>query len=52
MLHNMLSKIAGLDVEQVLDSDEREYIENISIFRDLRILAMTLGAVLSGRGTI
>ncbi len=31
---------------------EREYIENISIFRDLRILAMTLGAVLSGRGTI
>jgi lipopolysaccharide/colanic/teichoic acid biosynthesis glycosyltransferase len=29
---------------------ERDYIENISIARDLRIMAMTFPAVLSGRG--
>jgi exopolysaccharide biosynthesis polyprenyl glycosylphosphotransferase len=29
---------------------EREYIENLSLGRDLRILALTLGTVLSGRG--
>jgi exopolysaccharide biosynthesis polyprenyl glycosylphosphotransferase len=29
---------------------EREYIENLSLPRDLRILAMTLAAVVSGRG--
>jgi exopolysaccharide biosynthesis polyprenyl glycosylphosphotransferase len=29
---------------------EREYIENLSLTRDLRILAMTLAAVVSGRG--
>jgi exopolysaccharide biosynthesis polyprenyl glycosylphosphotransferase len=29
---------------------EREYIENLSIGRDLRILALTVGAVVSGRG--
>jgi lipopolysaccharide/colanic/teichoic acid biosynthesis glycosyltransferase len=29
---------------------EREYIENLSIGRDLRILALTIAPVLSGRG--
>jgi lipopolysaccharide/colanic/teichoic acid biosynthesis glycosyltransferase len=29
---------------------EREYIENLSLGRDLRILLMTIPAVLSGRG--
>jgi exopolysaccharide biosynthesis polyprenyl glycosylphosphotransferase len=29
---------------------ERDYIENISLGRDLRILAMTVGPVLTGRG--
>ena len=29
---------------------EREYIENLSLARDLRILALTIGTVLSGRG--
>ena len=29
---------------------EREYIENLSLGRDLRILCLTLGAVASGRG--
>jgi exopolysaccharide biosynthesis polyprenyl glycosylphosphotransferase len=29
---------------------EREYIENLSLTRDLRILALTIGTVLSGRG--
>ena len=29
---------------------EREYIENLSLPRDLRILAMTLAAVVTGRG--
>ena len=29
---------------------EREYIENLSLARDLRILALTLGTVISGRG--
>jgi len=29
---------------------EREYIENMSIVRDLKILALTVGPVLSGRG--
>jgi lipopolysaccharide/colanic/teichoic acid biosynthesis glycosyltransferase len=29
---------------------EREYIENLSLGRDLRILALTLGTVVSGRG--
>jgi exopolysaccharide production protein ExoY len=29
---------------------ERHYIENMSIFGDLRILALTLPAALSGRG--
>jgi exopolysaccharide biosynthesis polyprenyl glycosylphosphotransferase len=29
---------------------EREYIENLSLTRDLRILAMTLATVVSGRG--
>jgi exopolysaccharide biosynthesis polyprenyl glycosylphosphotransferase len=29
---------------------ERDYIENLSIGRDLRILAMTVGSVLEGRG--
>ena len=29
---------------------EREYIENLSLGRDLRILALTIGAVLGGRG--
>jgi len=29
---------------------EREYVENISIGRDLRLLALTIGTVISGRG--
>jgi exopolysaccharide biosynthesis polyprenyl glycosylphosphotransferase len=29
---------------------EREYVENLSVARDLRILALTVGAVVSGRG--
>ena len=29
---------------------EREYIENLSLGRDLRILAMTIPAVVLGRG--
>ena len=29
---------------------EREYIENLSLSRDLRILALTIGTVISGRG--
>jgi exopolysaccharide biosynthesis polyprenyl glycosylphosphotransferase len=29
---------------------EREYIENMSIFRDLRILVMTIGAIFTRRG--
>jgi lipopolysaccharide/colanic/teichoic acid biosynthesis glycosyltransferase len=29
---------------------EREYIENLSLGRDLRILALTLAAVVGGRG--
>jgi len=29
---------------------EREYIENLSITRDIRILALTVATVLSGRG--
>jgi lipopolysaccharide/colanic/teichoic acid biosynthesis glycosyltransferase len=29
---------------------EREYVENLSISRDLRILALTVAAVASGRG--
>jgi lipopolysaccharide/colanic/teichoic acid biosynthesis glycosyltransferase len=29
---------------------EREYIENLSLTRDLRIIALTLTAVVSGRG--
>jgi exopolysaccharide biosynthesis polyprenyl glycosylphosphotransferase len=29
---------------------EREYVENISIGRDLRLLALTIGPVISGRG--
>jgi len=29
---------------------EREYIENLSITRDLRILAMTASSVVAGRG--
>jgi exopolysaccharide biosynthesis polyprenyl glycosylphosphotransferase len=29
---------------------ERDYVENISIGRDLRILALTIGPVISGRG--
>jgi lipopolysaccharide/colanic/teichoic acid biosynthesis glycosyltransferase len=29
---------------------EREYVENLSLGRDLRILLMTLPAVLSGKG--
>jgi len=29
---------------------EREYVENLSLARDLRILWLTLGAVISGRG--
>jgi lipopolysaccharide/colanic/teichoic acid biosynthesis glycosyltransferase len=29
---------------------EREYVENLSVGRDLRILALTLAPVLSGRG--
>jgi lipopolysaccharide/colanic/teichoic acid biosynthesis glycosyltransferase len=29
---------------------EREYIENLSLGRDLRILLMTLPTVLSGKG--
>jgi lipopolysaccharide/colanic/teichoic acid biosynthesis glycosyltransferase len=29
---------------------EREYIENLSFGRDLRILALTVSVVLSGRG--
>jgi lipopolysaccharide/colanic/teichoic acid biosynthesis glycosyltransferase len=29
---------------------EREYIENLSLGRDLRILALTVAAVISGRG--
>jgi lipopolysaccharide/colanic/teichoic acid biosynthesis glycosyltransferase len=29
---------------------EREYIENLSIGRDLRLLAMTVRAVATGRG--
>ncbi len=29
---------------------EREYVENISIARDFRILTLTIAAVLTGRG--
>ncbi|MDX6449763.1 MAG: Bacterial sugar transferase, partial [Gaiellaceae bacterium] len=29
---------------------EREYIENLSVGRDLRILALTAAAVVGGRG--
>jgi lipopolysaccharide/colanic/teichoic acid biosynthesis glycosyltransferase len=29
---------------------EREYVENLSLGRDLRLLAMTIAAVVSGRG--
>jgi len=29
---------------------ERDYIENLSLGRDLRILGLTLAAVFSGRG--
>ncbi len=29
---------------------ERDYVENLSVARDLRILALTVGAVVSGRG--
>jgi lipopolysaccharide/colanic/teichoic acid biosynthesis glycosyltransferase len=29
---------------------EREYLENLSIGRDVRILAMTLSAVIQGKG--
>jgi lipopolysaccharide/colanic/teichoic acid biosynthesis glycosyltransferase len=29
---------------------EREYIENMSIFRDLRILLMTVSAIVTRRG--
>jgi lipopolysaccharide/colanic/teichoic acid biosynthesis glycosyltransferase len=29
---------------------ERDYIENLSLGRDLRILAMTVAPVLTGRG--
>ena len=29
---------------------ERDYIENMSLGRDLRILAMTVGPVFTGRG--
>jgi lipopolysaccharide/colanic/teichoic acid biosynthesis glycosyltransferase len=29
---------------------EREYVENLTLGRDLRILALTLVAVISGRG--
>jgi hypothetical protein len=29
---------------------ERDYIENISVGRDLRILALTVAPVVSGRG--
>jgi exopolysaccharide biosynthesis polyprenyl glycosylphosphotransferase len=31
---------------------EREYIENLSLGRDLRILVMTIGAVLGGKGAL
>jgi len=33
-------------------SIERAYIENLSMGTDLRILAMTIGAVFSGRGAL
>ena len=33
-------------------SIERAYIENLSLARDMRILAMTIGAVLSGKGAL
>jgi lipopolysaccharide/colanic/teichoic acid biosynthesis glycosyltransferase len=29
---------------------EREYVENMSLSRDLRLLALTLPVVISGRG--
>jgi lipopolysaccharide/colanic/teichoic acid biosynthesis glycosyltransferase len=29
---------------------ERDYVESISLSQDLRILALTVGAVISGRG--
>jgi lipopolysaccharide/colanic/teichoic acid biosynthesis glycosyltransferase len=29
---------------------ERDYIENLSLSRDLRILALTVSAIVSGRG--
>ena len=31
---------------------ERAYIENLSLGSDLRILVMTIGAVLSGKGAL
>jgi len=33
-------------------SIERAYIENLSLATDIRILAMTIGAVLSGKGAL
>ena len=31
---------------------EREYVENVSLGRDLRLLAMTVAAVVGGRGAL
>jgi lipopolysaccharide/colanic/teichoic acid biosynthesis glycosyltransferase len=31
---------------------EREYIENLSLRRDVRLLAMTISAVIAGRGAV
>jgi exopolysaccharide biosynthesis polyprenyl glycosylphosphotransferase len=40
----------GLSFDERL-AVERDYIENLSLRRDVRLLAMTLGSVISGRGS-